>query len=63
MHIQDRLEIILDNWIELGHVPSPAEVSKEESIDFLWSKGGFLCVLSASLCFALIYHRISAYHA
>ncbi|GAV80637.1 DUF647 domain-containing protein [Cephalotus follicularis] len=41
VHLQtltkDRLEIILDTWIEMGHVPSPAEVSKEEGIDFLWS--------------------------
>ncbi|KAH9663380.1 protein root UVB sensitive 4 [Citrus sinensis] len=43
VHLQtltkDRLEIILDKWIESGHVPSPAEVSKDEGIDFLWSKG------------------------
>ncbi|KAJ0096884.1 hypothetical protein Patl1_28809 [Pistacia atlantica] len=47
VHLQtitkDRLEIILDKWIESGHVPSPAEVSKEESVDFLWSKGKELC--------------------
>ncbi|XP_075653429.1 protein root UVB sensitive 4-like isoform X3 [Castanea sativa] len=34
-----RLEIILNIWIESGFVPSPAEVSKEEGVDFLWSKG------------------------
>ncbi|KAK4601173.1 hypothetical protein RGQ29_010652 [Quercus rubra] len=43
VHLQtltkDRLEIILNIWIESGYVPSPAEVSKEEGIDFLWSKG------------------------
>lgn len=43
VHLQtltkDRLEIILDKWIESGHVPSPAKVSKDEGIDFLWSKG------------------------
>ncbi|KDP31846.1 hypothetical protein JCGZ_12307 [Jatropha curcas] len=43
VHLQtltkDRLEIILNSWIELGHVPSPAEVSKKEGIDFLRSKG------------------------
>ncbi|CAK9141141.1 unnamed protein product [Ilex paraguariensis] len=36
---QDRLEIIMNIWIQLGYVPSPAEVSKEEGIDFLRSKG------------------------
>ncbi|KAJ6733016.1 RUS1 FAMILY PROTEIN C16ORF58 [Salix koriyanagi] len=35
---KDRLEIILNSWIDFGHVPSPAEVSKEEGIDFLWTK-------------------------
>lgn len=43
VHLQtltkDRLAIILGKWIESGHVPSPAEVSKDEGIDFLWSKG------------------------
>ncbi|XP_043711581.1 protein root UVB sensitive 4 isoform X4 [Telopea speciosissima] len=34
-----RLEIILDTWIQLGFVPSPPEVSKEEDMNFLWSKG------------------------
>ncbi|KAK9948760.1 hypothetical protein M0R45_004323 [Rubus argutus] len=42
VHLQtlskDRLEILLNTWIKLGVVPSPAEVSKEEGIDFLWSK-------------------------
>nr|XP_011465444.1 PREDICTED: protein root UVB sensitive 4 [Fragaria vesca subsp. vesca] len=33
-----RLEILLNTWIKLGKVPSPAEVSKEEGIDFLQSK-------------------------
>ncbi|KAF5463884.1 hypothetical protein F2P56_014011 [Juglans regia] len=36
---KDRLEIILNTWIELGYVPSPADVSKEEGVDFLWTKG------------------------
>lgn len=36
---QDRIEIILNTWIELGYVPSPAEVSKQEGIDFPWTKG------------------------
>lgn len=44
---QDRLEIILNTWIVLGYVPSPAEVSKLEGIDFPWSKGK----VSGSLCF------------
>ncbi|KAL5752819.1 hypothetical protein ACOSP7_023009 [Xanthoceras sorbifolium] len=43
IHLQtltkDRLEIILNTWIELRRVPSPAEVSKEEGIDFMWNKG------------------------
>ncbi|XVF17779.1 hypothetical protein REPUB_Repub10bG0153000 [Reevesia pubescens] len=43
VHLQtltkDRLEIILDTWIALGYVPSPEEVSKEEDIKFMWSKG------------------------
>lgn len=43
VHLQtltkDRLEIIINTWIELGYVPSPAQVSKEEGIDFLWRKG------------------------
>ena len=39
---QDRLEIILNTWIVLGYVPSPAEVSKLEGIDFPWSKGKVL---------------------
>ncbi|XP_065876314.1 protein root UVB sensitive 4 isoform X2 [Euphorbia lathyris] len=44
---KDRLEIILNSWIELGYVPSPAEVSKKEGINFLRSKGEdyyFLCI-------------------
>lgn len=45
LYVQDRLEIILDKWIESGHVPSPAEVSKDEGIDFLWSKGVLQCFL------------------
>ncbi|KAM7510268.1 hypothetical protein LguiB_009143 [Lonicera macranthoides] len=44
VHLQtitkDRLEIIINTWIQLGYVPSPAQVSREEGIDFLWSKGG-----------------------
>lgn len=36
---QDRLESILNMWIELGYVPSPAEVSKDEGTNFPWSKG------------------------
>ncbi|XP_010263808.1 PREDICTED: protein root UVB sensitive 4 isoform X2 [Nelumbo nucifera] len=43
VHLQtltkDRLEIILSTWIELGFIPSPAEVSKEEGMDFPWSRG------------------------
>lgn len=46
VHLQtltkDRLEIILNTWIVLGYVPSPAEVSKLEGIDFPWSKGEHL---------------------
>ncbi|KAK9165648.1 hypothetical protein Scep_000839 [Stephania cephalantha] len=36
---KDRIEIIIDAWIHLGFVPSPAEVSKEEGIGFQWKKG------------------------
>lgn len=43
VHLQtltkDRLEMILDTWIRLGYVPSPAEVSKREGINFFSSKG------------------------
>ncbi|KAI8029430.1 Protein root UVB sensitive 4 [Camellia lanceoleosa] len=43
VHLQtltkDRLEIIINTWIQLGCVPSPADVSEEEGIDFMWSKG------------------------
>ncbi|KAG8367044.1 hypothetical protein BUALT_Bualt16G0031500 [Buddleja alternifolia] len=43
VHLQtltkDRLESIINIWLQLGYVPSPAEVSKTEGIDFLWSKG------------------------
>ncbi|KAL2569455.1 hypothetical protein AAZV13_18G128900 [Glycine max] len=44
VHLQtltkDRLEIILSTWIECGYVPSPAEVSEKEGINFLGVKGG-----------------------
>ncbi|RDX74292.1 Protein root UVB sensitive 4, partial [Mucuna pruriens] len=43
VHLQtltkDRLEIILSTWIECGYVPSPAEVSDKEGINFLGVKG------------------------
>ncbi|KAF7825728.1 protein root UVB sensitive 4 isoform X1 [Senna tora] len=43
VHLQtltkDRLEIILNTWIESGYVPSPAEVSEKEGIDILGIKG------------------------
>ncbi|GLT39065.1 hypothetical protein SLA2020_132730 [Shorea laevis] len=43
VHLQtltkDRVEIILNRWIEMGYVPSPEEVSKDKEIDFMWSKG------------------------
>ncbi|XP_052197502.1 protein root UVB sensitive 4 isoform X2 [Diospyros lotus] len=43
VHLQtltkDRLEIIINTWIQRDYVPSPADVSKEEGIDFLWIKG------------------------
>ncbi|XP_021725448.1 protein root UVB sensitive 4-like isoform X1 [Chenopodium quinoa] len=39
VHLQtltkDRLELILDKWIQCGYVPSPAEVSKLEGINLL----------------------------
>ncbi|KAJ1429353.1 Root UVB sensitive family [Sesbania bispinosa] len=43
VHLQtltkDRLEIILNTWIECGYVPSPAEVSEKEGVNFLGVKG------------------------
>ncbi|GAU21800.1 hypothetical protein TSUD_176450 [Trifolium subterraneum] len=43
VHLQtltkDRLEIILSTWIEFGYVPSPAEVSEKEVINFMGVKG------------------------
>ncbi|EEF40055.1 protein root UVB sensitive 4 [Ricinus communis] len=43
VHLQtltkDRLEMILDSWIALGRVPTPAEVSKKEGFEFLRTKG------------------------
>ncbi|KAK3011721.1 hypothetical protein RJ639_012284 [Escallonia herrerae] len=39
MLTKGRLEIIINTYIQFGFVPSPAEVSKEEGIDFLWSRG------------------------
>ncbi|KAK8497099.1 hypothetical protein V6N13_053288 [Hibiscus sabdariffa] len=43
VHLQtltkDRIEIIIDTWISSGYVPSPEEVSKDEEIIFLWTKG------------------------
>lgn len=36
---QNRLEIILERWIQSRQVPSPAEVSKEEGVDLLGSRG------------------------
>ncbi|XP_073038952.1 protein root UVB sensitive 4-like isoform X1 [Primulina eburnea] len=32
---KDRLELIMKTWIELGYVPSPAQVSKVEGVGFL----------------------------
>uniref|UniRef100_A0A7N0UY04 Protein root UVB sensitive 4 n=1 Tax=Kalanchoe fedtschenkoi TaxID=63787 RepID=A0A7N0UY04_KALFE len=34
-----RLEILINTWIQLGQVPSPAEVSKVEGIDLFGIKG------------------------
>ncbi|KAM0058027.1 putative Root UVB sensitive family [Helianthus debilis subsp. tardiflorus] len=43
VHLQtltkDRLEMIIDTWIQFRYVPSPAEVSKQEGINFIPSKG------------------------
>ncbi|CAH1413274.1 unnamed protein product [Lactuca virosa] len=43
VHLQtltkDRLEIIMDTWIQFGYIPSPAEVSKKEGMNFFSSKG------------------------
>lgn len=35
---KDRLEIILKTWIEFGYVPSPADVSEKEVINFMGVK-------------------------
>lgn len=35
---KNRLEIILERWIQTRQVPSPAEVSKEEGVDLLGSR-------------------------
>ncbi|KAJ0260410.1 Protein root UVB sensitive 4 [Hirschfeldia incana] len=35
---KNRLEIILERWIQSRQVPSPAEVSKEEGVDLLGSR-------------------------
>ncbi|GFQ01927.1 protein root UVB sensitive 4 [Phtheirospermum japonicum] len=46
VHLQtltkDRLESIIKIWIQLRYIPSPAEVSSKEGIDFFWSKGSEL---------------------
>ncbi|KAI3713073.1 hypothetical protein L1987_71644 [Smallanthus sonchifolius] len=43
VHLQtltkDRLEMIIDTWIQSRYVPSPAEISKREGINFSLSKG------------------------
>ncbi|XP_073141773.1 protein root UVB sensitive 4 isoform X2 [Henckelia pumila] len=43
VHLQtltkDRLELIIKTWIELGYVPSPAQVSKMEGVGFFWNSG------------------------
>ncbi|OMO56763.1 hypothetical protein CCACVL1_26272 [Corchorus capsularis] len=43
VHLQtlskERLEIILDTWIANRYVLSPEAVSKQEEINFMWSKG------------------------
>ncbi|XVF59527.1 hypothetical protein PTKIN_Ptkin07bG0283200 [Pterospermum kingtungense] len=43
VHLQtltkERLEIILDTWVAIRHVPSPEEVSKGEDFNFISSKG------------------------
>ncbi|KAL8266234.1 hypothetical protein R6Q59_003578 [Mikania micrantha] len=42
VHLQtltkDRLEMIIDTWIQLQYVPSPAEISKREGVNFFPSK-------------------------
>ncbi|KAI9107178.1 hypothetical protein K1719_021787 [Acacia pycnantha] len=43
VHLQtltkDRLEIILNTWIESGYIPTPAEVSEKEGINILGIRG------------------------
>ncbi|XP_078430557.1 root UVB sensitive protein (Protein of unknown function, DUF647) isoform X2 [Wolffia australiana] len=36
---KNRLEIIMDAWIQSGRIPSPAEVNEEEGIDLLNQEG------------------------
>ncbi|KAL0430322.1 UNVERIFIED_CONTAM: protein root UVB sensitive 4 [Sesamum radiatum] len=55
VHLQtltkDRLESIINIWIQQGYIPSPAEVSKREDINFLWSKDDdfyFICMESSN---------------
>ena len=52
--VQDRLEVILNTWVESGYVPSPAEVSKLEGIDFPWSKGEVSSVTFSYLWFSAL---------
>lgn len=43
VHLQtltkDRLEIIINAWIQQKYIPSPADISREEGINFLRRKG------------------------
>ncbi|KAL8038440.1 hypothetical protein ABFX02_11G106800 [Erythranthe guttata] len=43
VHLQtltkDRLESVINIWIHRQYIPSPAEVSTEEGINFMWSRG------------------------
>ncbi|KAH6803100.1 root UVB sensitive protein of unknown function, partial [Perilla frutescens var. frutescens] len=43
VHLQtltkDRLELMMNIWIQLRYVPSPAEVSEREGINFISGKG------------------------
>ncbi|KAL9152016.1 hypothetical protein ABFS82_11G090600 [Erythranthe guttata] len=43
VHLQtltkDRLESVINIWIHRQYIPSPAEVSTKEGINFMWSKG------------------------
>ncbi|KZV27509.1 protein root UVB sensitive 4 [Dorcoceras hygrometricum] len=68
VHLQtltkDRLELIINTWIELGYVPSPAQVSKMEGGIFFWKSGEVItAVKSSSFAFKLPRIRYTSHKA